>query len=988
MYLEDKCKWGARCQRSHPPRWEWIKFLPRSEEVCQEYIEGRCFLGENCRRRHPPQPTPAEGKRSSSARLATTKETSTSVKTKNNGATVVQQVEIPAPTDRVSKPNAPVATASCTPTGQQSKGKGRMMENTPIKAVRSVPTEVFRTMKQDTAKSSEQADSTSLPSVQKDNPPNLDRSGMENDEIRVGGICWDFQHGRCRRAQCKYRHEQPGGVSQSGEEGTQRLISMLKWSVNELSKMLPSQTRNDLMQDGRAFPPTQRTVPDVPPGLSKIKENTPTRMTEGSSPDAPSTMSLRVQDSVTVTFGPGFAIQEVVTGFESRVLILKNIPSHVTSSMIKKTLDPFGDVVNIHLPENRPAEGGKTVKATFTNHRNAAAAASALDGCTLFKAHITAILASQQSTSLGKGTVRDGDVLLEFPAPHRDAYVGYSTLQGAEHATRTAYRAQMGDSILSASIYSGLPIVGRYNVKFRGLPPDTETVEMEAFGPNNAVMFTRPNYMSLDDALKELQARLEIYGELISVKVISPPFENQTVRAWAHFTTPTAADEACRDFNFRRPRYFGHGTVKVQHVMSITYQLPNRIFDVLSDTLRYLRSCVYTTAHRCDIIFQSRLRAQTGSVGVKLSAEALPTLTRLKSSFEGILRGEVVRFEGRAAWDSFFARSSGAEFIATLEASHPMVIIQIDLVKSCIRLFGSPHRTWRARTAIQEQMIKLRSRKVHSLPLDRNLLGIFMNSDLLKLQQELGTENVYIDSRTWSLKVRGNNDAVQVATLIIQRARRQCGRKHPGENSCPICLDKVSLPVTLDCGHTWCKNCLTSYLLAAIDTKSFPLNCLGSGARCSSQIPLKIAHRLLSSEDFQRVIHASFLAYIHSRPSEFHYCPTPDCQQVYRTAPPDTVLQCPSCLVRICGNCHIEHHEGKRCPDPEKEELRLFEEWSVGRDVKRCPGCKTFIEREAGCNHMTCTRCRTHICWVCLETFSESEACYDHMRKTHGGIGL
>ncbi|KAI0797219.1 hypothetical protein BC629DRAFT_254979 [Irpex lacteus] len=734
---------------------------------------------------------------------------------------------------------------------------------------------------------------------------------------------------------------------------------------------------------------TTRNVPDVPPGLALGQD--PVRV----EPEAvvrigPFTMSLRVLDAVEVLFGPGFVVQEVVTGFESRLLFLKNIPACVTPARIREALIPFGEVLNIQLPEKRPAEGAMTAKATFADHRAASAAARALDGSTLFKARVTARLASEKSTTLGKGVVRDGDVLLEFPAPCRDAFVGYATLERARRATEIAYRAQMGDSILSASIYPGLPAVGPHNVRFCGLPPDTQAHELAAFGSNTGVMFTRPNYTSLDDALKALQAKLENYGELISVTVISPPFENQTIRAWAHFATPTAADDACGDLNGRRPWYFGHGRISAQHVVSITYQLPNRVFDVLVETLRDLRSHVYTTAHRCDITFQTRSRDRTGSVGVKLSAETLPTLTKLKTSFEAILRGEVVRFDGRAAWDSFFARSSGAAFIAALEADHPNVIIQIDTRKSCIRLFGSPRRTWRARTKIQEQMVKLHTRKVHSISLDGTLLGLFMNSDLLKLQQELGADNVYIDSRTMSLKVRGNQDAVQVARLIIQHARRRhvLARKQPGHNSCPICLDDVSLPVTLDCGHTWCKNCLKSYLLAAIDTKSFPLLCLGDGARCSQPVPLKIAQRLLSSEDFHRLTHASFLAYIHSRPTEFHYCPTPDCPQVYRTAPPDTVLQCPSCLVRICGNCHIEHHEGKSCPDPEKEELRLFEEWSAGRDVKRCPACKTFIERDAGCNHMMCTRCRTHICWVCLETFAEAARCYDHMRVTHGGIGV
>lgn len=702
--------------------------------------------------------------------------------------------------------------------------------------------------------------------------------------------------------------------------------------------------------------------------------------------DGPPTILLRVLDGVDVRFGPGLEVQKVVTGFESRVLFLKNVPSCTPTSLIREALLPFGEVLNIYTPRTRVEEGTMTVKAAFENHTAASAAARALDGCTLFSACLTAFLASEKSTALGKGVVRDGDVLLEFPAPSRDAFVGYSTLEGARHATQVAYRAQMGDSILAASIYRGLPAIGLHNVRFYGLPPDTKPHELEAFGSNTGVMFTRPTYASLDAALLALQTKLEKYGELTSITVPSPPYENKKIRAWARFTTPTAAANACEDLNGRRPWFFGHGRLTARHVLSIIYHLPNRLFDALSDTLQDLCSLSERTTNCYYMTFHSRDRERTGSVGVKLIAETYPSLTKLKTSLESILRGEVVRLEGRAAWDYFFTRASGAAFVASLEANHPPAIIQVDTRQSCIRLFGPPPQTWHVKAVIQAQIRELRTRKVHSIFLNSAFPGILTNPNFLALQRDLGAQNVYIDRQRGLLKVCGNQDEVQVAHLVVQSVRRQYASRELSVNNCRICLGAASLPITLDCGHTSCKNCLTDYFLSAIDTKSFPLLCVGLG--CKQLVPVNIIRRLLPPENFHHLTHASFLDFIHSRPTEFNYCPTPDCPQVYRTAPPGTVVQCPSCLVRICGSCHSEAHEGKGCPDPEKNELRLFEEWSAERDVKRCPGCKTFIERDAGCNHITCTRCRTHICWVCLETFSEGAKCYDHMRMLHGGIGL
>ncbi len=446
-------------------------------------------------------------------------------------------------------------------------------------------------------------------------------------------------------------------------------------------------------------------------------------------------MSLRLFDYADVVFGPGFSVQDVLTGFESRVLILYNMPSYIPRSKVKNALSPFGPITRLWIS---PKQGHKDrtvlVKATFADQRCASIAAAALDEATLFESRISARLALQESTLLGREIVHDSDVMLVFPTPYVDAYLGYSTLERANTAVRLASGYRIGDSILAANIHQGPPGVGKHTVKLSGVPPNADLHVFDVFGSNDGVMMrSRPNYPSLNFALYHLQAALEAHGELTSITVMSPPYKNLEIRGWARFASPAAADRAYQSLHGSE-LCFGHGKLEVWRTFSATYRISNQVFEALYDAMKDLRDHVTSPCH---VKFYTDDSKQTGFVRVRLRAPTLSGLAELKKSLKVILQGEVIKIGDQIVWDPYFLGKSGAMFISGVSHNNPLVIIRIEERESCIRLLGSSRHLQGARGAIQERALQISLQKVQSIPVQyishRVLIGSVTNRRLYQL---------------------------------------------------------------------------------------------------------------------------------------------------------------------------------------------------------------------------------------------------------------
>lgn len=49
---------------------------------------------------------------------------------------------------------------------------------------------------------------------------------------------------------------------------------------------------------------------------------------------------------------------------------------------------------------------------------------------------------------------------------------------------------------------------------------------------------------------------------------------------------------------------------------------------------------------------------------------------------------------------------------------------------------------------------------------------------------------------------------------------------------------------------------------------------------------------------------------------------------------------------------------------------KQYKQWTIDQDVSLCPNCITRVQKESGCNHMTCMACGYEWCWLCREKYT------------------
>ncbi|KAJ1964422.1 hypothetical protein GGI12_001439 [Dipsacomyces acuminosporus] len=208
------------------------------------------------------------------------------------------------------------------------------------------------------------------------------------------------------------------------------------------------------------------------------------------------------------------------------------------------------------------------------------------------------------------------------------------------------------------------------------------------------------------------------------------------------------------------------------------------------------------------------------------------------------------------------------------------------------------------------------------------------------------------------------------------------------EFTCGICFCEgpEEQYLALSCGHRFCTDCYTQYITGKVrEGESWRIRC--PAHKCKTLVGEESSRLLLagSADTLTRYEDNLTRSFVNDLES-FSWCPAPNCEYAVECHVPRSAwttvvptVKC-SCEKAFCFGCKLDDHMPVPCFLVERwlQKCKDDSETSnwIKAHTKECTKCKATIEKNGGCNHMTCRECHYEFCWVCMGPWSEHGQTY------------
>lgn len=219
---------------------------------------------------------------------------------------------------------------------------------------------------------------------------------------------------------------------------------------------------------------------------------------------------------------------------------------------------------------------------------------------------------------------------------------------------------------------------------------------------------------------------------------------------------------------------------------------------------------------------------------------------------------------------------------------------------------------------------------------------------------------------------------IYLVPYIAVVLRKPVDSSEPGAFPCSICCEHYYKQdfFALKCGHEFCAECSIEHVTTLINNAS--ISCMQQG--CPKFYTLNHLHDLRVKPDLINQFVQTNQDFKVAVSTKLKYCPSPNCDSILKKPCCSDKAICAICNDATCFKCGGKWH-------PQKTDCMAFADFASGRKDQYwpCPTCSTPIEKTEGCNHMTCTRCKQHFCWVCKEGLDKNYT--NHFYDSYGDDG-
>ena len=743
----------------------------------------------------------------------------------------------------------------------------------------------------------------------------------------------------------------------------------------------------------------------VPPKPIHVQDTKTEKHPIAAFEDSTREMEVRNLRGASVMFGPGAHVHELEFPADCSAVQISSMQLNFDAEAFQNFMATLGETVplssirvkTVTTPLSTVAN--VKVKDTGFAQRLKLKADVRVEGISDPDIFVTILQVGMMSES-SMNRLQMSTVSCTWYKPSRTAWLHYNNIGKARAAER--FIASRDYRMAGRKVQATLQLPERRSehgratitsVQLGNLDPSTSRAMIERRIPNHltpiGVIMGKSSYStSTHEAEECVRALIDSVGPLEAWESNSTTSATQ-VKAMARFKTAEDARKAVNQLNKQKIPQLANSKLFVNPLVSVKFNVPKAMYRAIRGDFDQLKSQVWDAGYVHFKAYPPADPTQT-LIALRLYGEDAKAVAKAKSALEKILAGDVAMNEDSVIWDEFFTNPGGLTYLNELGRTHQGCVYR-DMRKHRLSIYGSAKSKKVIQRALIEKLYSL-IKTTHYISLSAKDLRKALHGGFRRIVAALGKQKARLDirQRPQIIAITGSAGDLETARALLDQdlasdLENLALAESPHEPDCAVCWTEAEDAYRTPCGHFYCGSCFASQCSSAGEG-DLPVRCFGDSGNCSQVLEIQEIKKALSSEAFEQLLEDSFTTHVRTNPKSFQYCPTPDCQQIYRVSPDGVIFTCPSCLTPICTSCQITSHDGITCEvykRIETEGNEEFRKWKQENNVKDCPVCKVPIEKAYGCNHMECRNCKTHICWVCLETFDEGAKCYGHMWEVH-----